>query len=73
MEFINNYSGIIALFVYGILLFLLMSFTKKKEVKEETEEVKTVNAARTQRSSAAKNAIKMWRSEMSGGVLNESL
>ena len=47
MEFINNYSGIIALFVYGILLFLLMSFTKKKEVKEETEEVKTVNAVRT--------------------------
>ena len=47
MEFINNYSGIIALFVYGILLFLLMSFTKKKEVKEETEEVSTVTAVRT--------------------------
>ncbi|MBR0417554.1 MAG: hypothetical protein IJI66_00110 [Erysipelotrichaceae bacterium] len=45
MGFITNYSGIVALFVYGILLVLLLSFTKKKEVKTETEEVKPVNTA----------------------------
>ncbi len=40
MEFVSNYSGIVALLVYGVLLVLWLSLAKKKE--SEAEPVETV-------------------------------
>ncbi len=46
MEFVSNYSGIVALLVYGVLLVLWLSLAKKKE--SEAEPVETVqNVKRT--------------------------
>ena len=45
MEIINNYSGIVALIVYGLILVLILSLRKKKEVEPET--VRTINSVRT--------------------------
>ena len=38
LEFISNYSGIVAIIVYSFILFLILKFRKPEEAEEEKEE-----------------------------------
>ena len=38
LEFIQNYSGIVAIIVYSFILFLILKFRKPEKVEDEQQE-----------------------------------
>lgn len=51
MEFISNYSGIVAIFVYGLLLALFLRFkpARPEEPEEEEQEEEAVTRSAAER------------------------